>query len=335
MDQARENSDTTTRLFSATGLISLGKALPQLVDSDIYEIVFNKEFLKNNIFTVITEEEYEEQMHAFEANISLCEILKYSKEDINTIISAISEKLGEDKSTIRTALIDRTSNAFENYVKQCYPREKVVNLLRGFSTIEGSIDSRNQINPSCSIPTAFEYITALAWYYISDKKYDLYDSIKLTMNADFEPERFAPSGTGDIVAKYDDITIMLEVTMMNAQAQKRGEWEPVLRHSVNLRVENAPKNTLTIFVANELDFNTINIWRAVAAVPLKSSNIDETIVSGVVIMPVTTEELACVVEQEVGSGKLIDRINNSYSIINKSFDFRWREKVLFEIYDVQ
>lgn len=55
---------------------------------------------------------------------------------------------------------------------------------------------------------------------------------------------------------------MLEVTLMNKSAQKRGEWEPVLRHSLNNKAEHMEIDTLTFFVTDELDYNTINIWRS-------------------------------------------------------------------------
>ena len=46
---------------------------------------------------------------------------------------------------------------------------------------------------------------------------------------------------------------------MNKQAQKRGEWEPVLRHALNLKADSEPKEVFTFFIADELDRNTINI----------------------------------------------------------------------------
>ncbi len=329
IDQARENADTTARLFSATGLISLGKALPQLIDEDIYEIVFDKEYLKNNVFKKVSKKEYDAQQEAFESNVSLCRILGYSEETINAIIKRIAKKLGRDAASIRDALTDRTSIAFVNFVEEYYPRERVSKLLRGFSLPDGGISSRDEINPSCGIPTAYEYIVAIAWHYISDEYYNLYESMNLTMGADFEPERFAPGGTGDIIAEYENSIVMLEVTMMNAQAQKRGEWEPVLRHSVNLRVDSAPKDTVTFFIANELDYNTINIWRAVAVVPLKSSN-SETVVTGVDIMPLTNDELSDIMDEKIGSNQLIAAIKASYSNLDRSFDEAWRDSILSE-----
>lgn len=328
-DQVRENSNTTSSLFSATGLISLGKALPQLKDIDVYECVFNIDYIKDNVFTVATKEEYDLQMTVFENNHSLCKILEMTDDDIENTLSKIAVLLDKDTKDIGAALADRTSVEFLTFVRENYPKDRVLNLLKGFSSIKGGMSARDEINKSCSVPTAYEYIVALAWYYISDDDYNLYESMNLTMGADFEPERFALGGAGDIVVEYEDIIVMIEVTMMNPQNQKRAEWEPVLRHSVNLRVESAPKDTVTFFVANELDYNTINIWRAVAMVPLKASNSDG-VVSGVDIMPLTNNELSKIMEDRIGSRKLISAIKESYSKLNHSFDESWRETILNE-----
>ena len=330
VDQARENADTTSRLLSATGMISLGKALPELVDADIYELIFDVDYLRKNVFTTVSELEYTLNEQRFEANVSLCDILGYSANQVSDILAKISDKLSKDKTAIKNALKDRTSRAFIAHVKNQYPIDRVSRLLKGFTDSDGGAKSREEINPACGIPTAYEYIIALAWFYISDKKYDLYSSLNLTMGADFEPERFASGGAGDIVAKYDDIIVLLEATMMNAQAQKRGEWEPVLRHSVNIRVDSAPKDTVTFFVANELDYNTINIWRAVAMVPLKSSNSGK-IVKGVAIMPLTSNELAKMLDDGIKSSSLISAIKNSFSGLQHSFDDNWREAIINEV----
>lgn len=37
------------------------------------------------------------------------------------------------------------------------------------------------------VPTIFEYILAIAWYYISDKKFQLRKSMQLTFSADNLP----------------------------------------------------------------------------------------------------------------------------------------------------
>ena len=63
---------------------------------------------------------------------------------------------------------------------------------------------------------------------------------------------------------------MLEVTLMDKNNQKRGELEPVIRHSVNLTTESN-KPVYTIFIANELDSNVINIFRFCKYIKLYNS----------------------------------------------------------------
>lgn len=125
----------------------------------------------------------------------------------------------------------------------------------------------------------------------------------MTLNADFEPEIYARGGIGDIVINYPDKSIMLEVSLMNKSAQKRGEWEPVLRHSLNNKAEHMNIDTLTFFVADELDYNTINIWRAVAAAPLRSTSGEATDINGVIIMPFTNSNIIDFVVRSISSQK--------------------------------
>ena len=186
-------------------------------------------------------------------------------------------------------------------------------------------------------PAIYEYITGLAWYYVSDDKdYNLYDSFNLLMNADFRPETHAGGGEGDIVINYTNDVLMLEVTLMNKQAQKRGEWEPVLRHATNLTAINKPKKVRTLFIADELDENTINIWRAVASVPMRPTrNLNsDTIAENVTIMPIKNEEMCQFLEDEkFSSKKLMSQINKSFEKLKRDFDDSWRDKILSKVYN--
>lgn len=141
------------------------------------------------------------------------------------------------------------------------------------------------------------------------------------------PLSHAVGGAGDIVIDYKNMTLMIEVTLMNAQAQKRGEWEPVLRHATNLTVSRSPKNVTTLFVADKLDDNTINIWRAVASVPMKATNNNE-FTSLVKIFPMTNSELLKVLDQCIDEQKLLKDIDSSYNVSSESFDLSWRDKIL-------
>ena len=178
-----------------------------------------------------------------------------------------------------------------------------------------------------SVPTIYEYVTGIAWYYLSGRDFDLYESLNLTLNADFEPVIHAGGGDGDIVIHYGEAVVMLEVTLMNKQAQRRGEWEPVLRHSLNLKAAAGGRETMTFFIADQLDYNTVNIWRAVAAASLESTNTHKK-VDGVSIMPLTNGDILEFLRKRVPRERIMEEVRRSFAGVPRITDTRWREEIL-------
>lgn len=123
---------------------------------------------------------------------------------------------------------------------------------------------------------------------------------------------------------------MLEVTLMNKQAQKRGEWEPVLRHSLNLKAAKEPKETITFFIADELDYNTINIWRAVASVSLEATNTHAK-VDGVIIMPFTNKEILVFLERNVYYKDIVQAVKDSFAGMPQITDVKWHEEIMSDL----
>ena len=121
---------------------------------------------------------------------------------------------------------------------------------------------------------------------------------------------------------------------MNTQAQKRGEWEPVLRHATNLTISEKPKKVFTFFVADELDNNTINIWKAIASVPLKSSQeikYKDITVKNVTIMPIKNKELNEFIVNNISEEIILSTIESSFEVHTNEFDLHWRNKIMDEI----
>ena len=338
VDGIREYSDTTVRLLSATGLFKF-KSLPELSFKDILAEVFDSDELRGYIFGEMTEDEFEEYEDSeqcyFGRNTSLAEIFNFDSEKVQSIITRIQEVLhvsGADD--VKRLLSNQKSAAFIEHITSKYPKERVAELLALVSERENDRNAdktvKEAVNDAATVPTIYEYLVGIAWYYISNREFDLYGSLNLTMNADFEPIFHAGGGEGDIIINYSDIVIMLEVTLMNKQAQKRGEWEPVLRHSLNLKALNEPKETITFFIADELDYNTINIWRAVAAVSLESTDTHKK-VDGVVIMPFTNEELLKFLNQNLYYKNIVSAVKASFAKIPQITDVKWHEEIMEEI----
>ncbi len=339
MDVIREYSDTTIRVFKATGLISFDNGYVELVCKDLCECIFDKETIKSHIFGNLADEEinnisdYEENMDSYYYNNhSVISILNYSDNLINDILLAVQEEFdGAEIIDIPQIVKQRRKNDFDIFIDKNYPETRVKKLLTMFSdrTNDGRI--KEEVCSEATVPTIYEYIVGLAWYYFSNKTIDLLSSFNLTLSADFEPLTHAGGGMGDIVIYEEKQVIMLEATLMNANSQKRGEWEPVLRHSVNLKIEE--ENTInrevtTFFIADTFDFNTINIWKAVSSVPLQSSNDKNKFTDNVIIMPINNDELVNLMERKNEYNDIIQKVRTLFLKDVTSFDKEWREKFI-------
>lgn len=334
VDGIKEYSDTTIRMLGATGLFKF-RTMPELAYKEILTVLFDLDALKAGLFGNLSEVDFNEyesrERFYFGRNTSLKEILGYSQEKIAEIIEKIKLLLGVSTADeVKKSMQTRRNNDFVQYIDEKYPKERIIDLLSKITDRNNDKQVQQEVNESATIPTIYEYLIALAWYYIAGKNFNIYDCYNLTLNADFEPVVNAGGGTGDIVINYDDSVIMIEVTLMNKNAQKRGEWEPVLRHSLNLKADNKGKETLTFFVADELDFNTINIWRAVAAVPLESTNNHDQ-VDGVIIMPFTNQEIVRFLVDNINSEDIIKETKKSFDTIPKITDTQWRERIMDKI----
>ena len=140
-----------------------------------------------------------------------------------------------------------------------------------------------------------------------------------------------PAGTGKTY-----LAVAMAVTAFkNKQAQKRGEWEPVLRHSINLKAEEEKAQTgrevTSFFIADKFDFNTINIWKAVASVPLQSTVDKDKLTENVVIMPVSTEELCSLMDKEQEYDRIITDVHKLFEVDKSKFDIHWRDKFMESI----
>ncbi|WP_165980476.1 AlwI family type II restriction endonuclease [Leuconostoc citreum] len=320
-DIVKEYRDMTKRTFNLTGIIDFSNGLVNATNQAILEPIFN------NIPIAGTGQytDYEQNLSfTFYQDIPLANILHL---DTDVIFNTLTEVLDvTDKSKVLTAVVTQKEDKFRLLISQKFPKEKIMEILPLFSERKDS-EIHKLVSEYATIPTIFEYIVGIAWYHISNEDFSISESLNLTLDGNMLPLSHAVGGAGDIVIDYKNMTLMIEVTLMNAQAQKRGEWEPVLRHATNLTVSRSPKNVTTLFVADELDDNTINIWRAVASVPMKATNNNE-FTSLVKIFPMTNSELLKVLDQCIDEQKLLKDINSSYNVSSESFDLSWRDKIL-------
>lgn len=331
-DSIREYSNTTRKLLESSGIISTTNKTISLVNFELFNNVEIKNSIYNDIFCESNEEIYNQYINDyFIKENSLMNILGLKKDLVQNNIQNLKDKYDLDNiGDLQTRLKDERDKEFKIFIEKKFPRDTIFSILEMFSDRKNDSKIKSKVTKDTDVPTIFEYVVGIAWYYLStDKSYNLIDSFNLALSADFLPIGHAPGGDGDIIIKYNDLDLMLEVTLMNKGAQKRGEWEPVLRHAANLSIES-DKKTLSLFIADELDSNTINIWRAISNVPLeysKKQGIYTT--SPVIIMPMQIIDMIKINgNKKFNSGKFFNDITNSYKNKNNNFDTDWYRKII-------
>ena len=347
LDTIREYSDTTVRIFKATGLISFDNGFVELAYRDLCERIFDYDGIKLHTCGLIADElnsyydcygEYEDGIHSFYLQVhSLIQIMDYSDEDIAGIVHSIQTEFdGAEVEDIPSIIVQRRRDEFSEFIESHYPEDRVKNLLSLFADRSNDSILKNEVSNDATVPTIYEYVVGLAWYYFSNKSIDLLNSYNLTLSANFEPITHAGGGKGDIVIYDDNKVVMLEVTLMNANSQKRGEWEPVLRHSVNLKVEEEEANTnrevTTFFIADSFDANTINIWKAVSSVPLESSIDHDRYTTNVIIMPINNDELINLIDKKNDYDDIIQRVRGLFIQEETQFDMEWRDRFITSMF---
>lgn len=334
LDQIREYSDTTRRIFKAAGIISFHNGFVELAYQELCSCIFDTEFIRSRI----SGNRSEEIPSYYREVISLSEILKYTKKEITQVGHQIQEEFpGKAIEEIPLLLADRRKAEFALFLERSYPAERVKEILRLFADRTNDKQIKEMVCQDATVPTIYEYIVGIAWYYFSGKRIDLLGSYNLTLSADFEPLVHAGGGQGDIVIYEKDKVVMLEATLMNANSQKRGEWEPVLRHSINLKVEEEAAKTgrevTSFFIADRFDYNTINIWKAIAAVPLQSTVEKDKFTDNVVIMPVRSEELCSLMDRHREYDGMITKVHDLFEVDKVSFDMNWRDRFMEKVID--
>lgn len=343
LDQIREYSDTTKRIFKATGIISFDNGFVELAYRELCACIFEEEMIRKKISGCIGEElnsyydsyeEYEEGINSYFCNVtSLSEILEYYEEDTKKVEDNIRKEFpGMTIKEIPVIVADKRRKEFAEFIDKNYPSEKVKNILALFRDRNNDKKIKNMVSLDATVPTIYEYMVGIAWYYFSGKKIDILGSYNLTLSANFEPLVHAGGGQGDIVIYEKNRVIMLEATLMNASSQKRGEWEPVLRHSINLKVKEESAKTgrevTSFFIADNFDYNTINIWKAVASVPLQSSIDKDKFTDNVVIMPINTDELSLLIDKSSEYDEILSKVHKLFEIDKINFDINWRDKFM-------
>ncbi|MGI2727463.1 AlwI family type II restriction endonuclease [Bacillus cytotoxicus] len=333
-DLIKEYSDMTKRTFNLSGIFTFDNGLINLTQPWLISELTTTYRSKNYLTGVGAYEDYESNICSdFYSDLSFIEITELAKSEIENIAQKISKQYGiSDVAALSKFFEDEKEKRFRDMVDKEFTRERTVELLKLFSDRTPQNDKKIQriVSDSATVPTIFEYVLAIAWYHVADGTFSLRKSLNLSLDGNFKPLTHAAGGDGDIVMEFADMTLMLEATLMGRNSQKRGELEPVIRHTANLAIRS-DNSVMTIFVADQLDTNVTNIFKATTHIELESTQQKGITTKGIRIFAMTIGEVIEIIDKKIPHQKIVDEISVYYSLPIAPVTSGWRETLMTRI----
>lgn len=294
----------------------------------------------NNIADDIYQDAYSNCLLLNE-DCSLFQISKSFVYDENLIIEGINKDYDVAINTIENAYSLVESKRYERFSKLIddkFSDEQLVTLLEHF-------DNRNDneindiVTDNADIPTIFEYVLGIIWYKISDRKGQILDYLKLSLDSDLLPISHAVGGDADIVYEYEETscypkhTLLIEATLADNSNQRRMEMEPVSRHLGNHLIETKNPDSYCVFITNNLHINIIADFRArKLAYYYNTQNLNEYIV-GMKIIPINTMDLKYIISNQIKYDEIYKKFDLAYRSENNEPKSWYEKDVSYANYD--
>lgn len=332
-DLIREYSDMGRRAFQVTGIIQFDNGLVNLNSKWLFEPLLN---ILGDSFELAGSSSYklyeEDEDSSWFQDLTLSEILNISSEHEIELLNIIGKKFNTtDLTVISQHIEDEREKEYREFVESHFPRENIINILENISARDDE-SVFGLVTDSATIPTIYEYILTIAWYHLSEtKNFKLSTSFQVTLDANKLPLSHRGGGSGDIEIITDEYALLIEATLMDRNTQKRGEMEPVIRHSINFALENSSIPTQSIFIANELDNNVLNIFRGTQFIELNGTQQNNGGLSGLNIFAFTTKEVINLLELSKRDTAILTEINSNIDSFPVLVKNSWRNSIVEKI----
>lgn len=244
------------------------------------------------------------------------ESLVFNNDEILRVFNQENNTTYRDINSVYEHIENDRHNRFRRLIDTRFPNNTILDLLRDFESRRNDDRIVQTVGGEADVPTAFEYIIAIAWYRLSGYVGNVLEYMNLHINADLLPVTHAAGGESDIVYKYPGTTsypahtLLIECTLMEGTTQRRGEMEPVTRHLMNYMIDEDP-NTYCAFVSNNIHASVVSDFRMRKSLP--SYRNDTEHVDSMKIIPLRTIELRTILEKDL-------RYNQIYQLFEEAYD---------------
>jgi hypothetical protein len=240
---------------------------------------------------------------------SICPALTFNE---SKIIEGINKELGTQIENIEDAYdeVDKIRyDRFNKLIDAKFTDDILIKLLDNFDNrTDGEISQ--MVTDNADIPTIFEYVLGIIWYKSSGRRGRILDYLKLSLDANLLPVTHAAGGEADIVYEYKQTLdypehcLLLEATLADSTNQRRMEMEPVSRHLGNHLLRTGNENSYCVFATTYLHINVIGDFRMRKMIMYCDPQDTSKYVSNLKIMPLSTNDLRCIVEEKIPYSKL-------------------------------
>lgn len=266
--------------------------------------------------------------------LNLTEISSNLHIDINKVIQQASRELEININNNNIYILDKIQK--EKRLNSLITTQFTVdNLIKILQHIEDREDNKvyNLVTENASIPTIYEYIVAIAWYHISEKTFNLLESLNTKLDSNLLPKSHAIGGNADINIKYDANTeypkhnLLLEVTLTEDKTQRRAEMEPVSRHLGDFILENPNDISYLIFIAPLVHQQVRNDFRGRKHIPYSKS--DKEYINGMKIIPLESKILRKILKEKINYSKLYAVFDEAYQ--SEDLTINWYKKSIEDV----
>ena len=150
--------------------------------------------------------------------------------------------------------------------KQSKYIEEIIGYMDLLSTRKWSKELANGSTieiPKAEAPAYFEWTIWRAFLAINSLVNSPWESRRFKIDQDFLPVGTAPGNGPDIIFEFEDMVLVVEVTLTTSSRQEAAEGEPVRRHVAKYAEDftDSSKQVFGLFLANNIDTNTANTFR--------------------------------------------------------------------------
>ena len=276
-----------------------------LLPDDFYSLAFLK---SENLQNPVPLEEISPYLKLDESKL-LAEINK----DCKTSFTKIAE--------IKHLVDDKRLARFNQLIDSQFTDSKIIEILELFkkrNRPSNDKEIQKLVTDGADAPIIFEYILAIAWYKISERKGNILHFMNLSLEADLLPKTHAGGGKADIIWKYEKTSdypkhdLLIEATLSDSKNQRRMEMEPVSRHLGDYILEHSGHQTYCAFVSNYLHLQLISDFRSRKSGFYYNSDGSKS-VNGMMIIPLKTDLFISLLKTKT-------RYSELYKIFNYEFN---------------